>query len=544
MRKKLLTWGCIAAMLMGSLAGCARTNQQAANNGGAAGKGTELQIGVETKGYGDQFAYKLAEAFEKKTGIKTVVAKSNSGEWILPAVTAGARYNEIDVFFDIRDTAMSDVAKVNYIDGYERAYIDLSDIYNSVPEGYDTDKTLKELFDPYAVRACTWDLEGEGFGDGKQYFVNYVAGMEGLVYNVNLFEKYNLSVPKTTNQFFALLDQMKTLEGGSMAKNADGRAIYPYVFSNTCNYQDFITRVWWAQYDGINTFENVFKGQDAQGNYTADCQKSAGKLSAYTHIAKLVAQDNGYYDLNAASQNFTNVQVKFLDNQAFMITTGDWLEREMEGNFAGQDINVAFMRVPMNSDVVKNCDSVKTEEQLIEVLSYIDGETTEKPAYLSDKDLAYLTEARSINSSEGNQHIAYIPAYSNMVEEAKQFLSFMLSAEGQDIMLQYGNGNMAPLNVDVEKLPSYESISTLQKSKYDMMANGSGLQFVGQSKHHPMSYAGGSKDFVKAFITAFSTVKTSGGFKTPMKQWEEEYKEYAKEWDNTVSSAGISKSKK
>lgn len=528
---------------MGSLVGCARTNQQVANDGGAAGKGTELQIGVETKGYGDQFAYKLAEAFEKKTGIKTVVAKSNSGEWILPAVTAGAKYNDIDVFFDIRDNAMGDVAKVNYLDGYEKAYIDLSDIYNSVPEGYDTDKTLKEIFDPYAVRACTWDLEGEGYGDGKQYFINYVAGMEGLVYNVDLFEKYNLSVPKTTNQFFALLEQMKTADNGKAPQNKDGRVIYPYVFSNSCNYQDFITRVWWAQYDGITAFENVFKGQDAKGNYTAECQKSPGKLSAYTHIANLLSQDNNYYDLNAASQTFTNVQVKFLDNQAFMITTGDWLEREMEGNFADVELNIAFMRIPMNSDVIKNCDSVKTEEQLVEVISYIDGETSERPSYLSDSDLAYLTEARSINSSEGNQHIAYIPAYSNMVDEAKQFLSFMLSKEGQDIMLKYANGNMAPLNVDVEQFDAYAELSSLQRAKYTMMSTGSGLQFIGQSKYHPMAYAGGCSD-LSGLEGSFGSVKTSSSHKTPLELWEKQYKNFVKEWDNKVEISGVSKIKK
>lgn len=544
MKKKWLAFGCALTLMASAIVGCSKTSTNQQGNGGAAGTGTELQIGVEGKGYGDEWAYKLAEAFQEKTGIKTVVAKSNSGEWILPAVTAGARYNEIDVFFDIRDTAMSDVAKVNYIDGYERAYIDLSELYNSVPEGYNTDKTLKELFDPYAVRACTWDLDGEGFGDGKQYFINYVDGMEGLVYNVKLFKEYKLTVPKTTNQFFELMEQMKTLDNGKAPKNKDGRTIYPYVFSSTCNYQDFITRVWWAQYDGITAFENVFRGQDAQGNYTADSQKSAGKLSALTHLSKLLAQDNKYYDLNAASQNFTNVQVKFLDNQAFMITTGDWLEREMAGNFANADIEVAFMRIPVNSDVIKKCDSVKTEEQLVEVLTYIDGETSEKPSYLSDKDLAYLTEARSINSSEGNQHIAYIPAYSNMVEEAKQFLSFMLSKEGQEIMLKYANGNMAPLNVDVTQFAEYKNISSLQKAKYTMKATGSGMQYIGQSKHHPMAYAGGCREFLSPIETPFSVVKTSASYMTPLELWEKDYKSLAKEWNDKVEVSGISNIKK
>ena len=96
------------------LAGC---------GGGAAGGKVDsgvLQIGVENKGYGDQFAYKLAEAFEAKTGIKTKVVKSNSSDWTDTALLSGPRNNDIDVIFDINNLAMKNLAAAYYIDGYER----------------------------------------------------------------------------------------------------------------------------------------------------------------------------------------------------------------------------------------------------------------------------------------------------------------------------------------------------------------------------------------------------------------------------------------
>ncbi len=544
MKKKLLAMVVVFTVLAQVLTGCS-LGRASGNEGGNAGeKGTVLQIGIEAKGYGDEFAYKLAEAFQAKTGIKTEVAKSSAGEWTVAALTSGAKNNDIDVFFDIRDTAMKDIAVSHYLEGYERAYVDLSDLYDEVPEGYNTDKTLEELFDSYAVRACTWDVENEGFGDGKQYFVSYVAGMEGLMYNADLFEKYNLSVPKTTTEFFALLDQLKTIEKGGLAKNDDGRKIYPYVYSNTVRYTEFMSRVWWAQYDGLEAFNNVYEGKNAQGEYTAESAKTAGKLSALTHTAKLLAQDSGYTDPVAVGENFTNVQVMFLDNQAFMTTTGDWVEREMSGNFSGNAPDIAFMRIPLNSDIIKKCDTVTTEERLVETVKYIDGDVAERPAYLSDADLALLSEARSIYSSEGNQHVAYIPAYSNMIDEAKDFIRFMLSKEGQEIMLQYSYGNMAPIITDVSKFKGYDSLSTLQKSKYEMMNTGSGLTFVGENRSHPMAYAGGLEAFQSSMEVAFGSVKTSKSYKAPMEYWEDDYQEVTGIWDDAVQKSGIKNLKK
>lgn len=256
--------------------------------GGAGGKvdSSVLQIGVENKGYGDQFAYKLAEAFQAKTGIETKVVKSNSSDWTDTALLSGPRNNDIDVIFDINNLAMKNLAAAYFIDGYERAYADLSDIYDAPLEGYNVDKTLEEMVFPYSLAACTWGGEGEGYGDGKQYFVNWATGFEGLVYNKSLFTKYGFSVPKTTNEMFALMDQMKALS----AKNADGYDIYPFAYSGKVNYLHYPQLVWWAQYDGIDTFNNILQGKDVNGNYDY-----AAPVGGYKYV-KL--------ELTANSKNF------------------------------------------------------------------------------------------------------------------------------------------------------------------------------------------------------------------------------------------------
>lgn len=519
-----------------ALVGC----KSSGGNGGGGGtaNGGTLKIGVENRGYGEEFAYKLAEAFEAKTGIDTEVTKSNSSDWTDTALLAGSKNNDIDVIFDINNIAMKNLATAYYLDECERAYADLSDIYDAQLEGYNTDKTLEELVFPYSLDACTWGGEDAGYGDGKQYFVNWASGVEGLVYNKTLFDKYNLSVPKTTNEMFALMDQMKTLNKGSYAKNAEGYEVYPFAYSGKVNYLHYPQLVWWAQYDGIESFNNGLQGKDAKGNYTAESQKTIGKLSSFTIVSKMLDLDNKYTDPNSSSYSFTDAQVMFLAEQAFMMSTGDWLEREMSTNFS-ENMEIAFMPIPVNSDIIANCTTVTSDAQLVEVISYIDGDVSEKPAYVSDEDLAYIKSARSMYCSEGNQHICYIPAYSNNIEAGKQFIQFMLSKEGQEIMLQYSYGNMAMLNVDVTQFEYYKSLSNLQQSKLQIMQANGGATFVGKNYVHPMTYAGGLELCYNVMENAFGITKDSGAYKTAKEFWESEYAQVSSKFSTMMSQAGV-----
>lgn len=537
--KKSIAIVLVLIMLLTVMAGCSSPQGGTSGGSGESATPATLQIGVENKGYGDQFAHKLAEAFEAKTGIDTMVVKSNSSDWTDTSMLAGSKNNDIDVIFDINNLAMKNLATAYYVDECERLYADLSDIYDAKLEGYNTDKTLKEMVFPYSLEACTWGGADKGYGDGKQYFVNWAAGVEGIVYNKSLFTKYGFSVPKTTDEMFALMDQMKTINNGSYAVNDEGYTVYPFSFSGKANYLHYPQLVWWAQYDGIDTFNNILQGKDANGNYTAESQKTIGKLSSFTIVADMLSSENRYVDPNSSSYSFTDAQVFFLAEQAFMMSTGDWLEREMSTNFEG-NMEIAFMRIPVNSDIIANCTSITSDEQLSEVISYIDGDTAEKPAFVSDADLAYVKSARSMYCSEGNQHICYIPAYSNNIDAAKQFIQFMLSKEGQEIMLQYSYGNMAMLNVDSTQFNYYSSLSNLQKSKLEIMQGNGGATFVGKNYVHPMYYAGGMELCYNVMEMSFGVDMNSGSYKTPREFWENEFAMISGKFDTIMSQAGVS----
>ena len=499
-----------------------------------------LKLGVRNMGYGEDFAYELAAAFEAKTGIKTIVSKSSSADWVETAVMSGGRNNDIDVIFDINPTRMRNVAINGYLEGYERAYVDLSDIYDQPLEGYNTNATMEEMLLPYAVEACTWGGEDKGFGDGKQYFVNWAPGIEGLMYNATLFQKYNLEVPKTTNQLLALMEQIKSLNNGKYPVNDEGYTIYPLVYAGAEYYLEYPTQVWCVQYDGLDAYQNRLQGKDVNGNYSPECMKTAGRLSAYSIVSKILDQDNGYTDPNSRALSFTDAQVMFLVDQAFMMSTGDWLEREMSGNAGLSESEIRFMPVPMNSDVASKLKSIGTEEKLVEVLSYIDGETAERPSYVSDEDLAYLQDLRGSIWCEGNQHIAYIPAYSDNIPAAKKFLQFMLSKEGMEIMLEYAYGGAPLLNVDYTQFDYYAELSALQKSKLDIIMTGNGANLLGGISVYPMAYAGGLGYTMTRLEGSFGVYKGSTSYLTPLELWQDEFEGWSVRWKNMMSSAGLS----
>ena len=174
------------------------------------------------------------------------------------------------------------------------------------------------------------------------------------------------------------------------------------------------------------------------------------------------------------------------------------------------------------------------------MISYIDGDVAEKPGYVSDEDLAYIQSARSMYCCEGNQHICYIPAYSNNIEAAKQFIAFMLSKEGQEIMLEYSYGNMAMLNVDVSQFDYYESLSNLQKSKLEIVQGNGGATFVGKNYVHPMYYAGGLELCYNLMELAFGVDSGSGSYKSAKQFWDNEYEEVASRYDSMMAQAGVS----
>lgn len=497
-----------------------------------------LQIAIINKGYGSKFVYKLAEAYEAKTGVKTSVVKDTSlSTWSEVALKSGAKNNQVDVFFDIAQM-MKPLATKGYIEGYDRAFVDLSDVFSSVAEGYGN-KTIRELTSEYSLHEVTWG-DGKNWGDGKQYFANWAIGLEGLMYNKALFEKYNLTVPRTTTEMFNLFTTIKSISSGSYAKTTDGANIYPFVYSGKVNYMLYPAVTWWAQYDGVDTFNNYLQGKNKEGIYTADSLLSSGRLEAFKTVNQMILKTNGYVSDLCSSMEFTDAQMYFLGGEAFMMSSGDWIEREMEENFDPKTLQISFMKMPIVSsiiDVVPN-KSIGNDAKLIEVIDYVDGNGS-KPVGVTDADIEYVAQARKIVCSEAGQHIMYVPIYSNMINEAKNFIKFTLSKAGQEILLENSYGNMSPLKVNINTFNYSSQLTPFEKSKYDIYNSDTVLI---REYSHPMGYLGGVQLFYNDpyMESAFGLINTSSQFMTPEQLWTKDYNAKRTDWNTMMQNAGVS----
>lgn len=505
-----------------------------------------LYVAVVNKGYGMKFVTELMKAYEKKTGVEMIL------DWHVPleervrtTMLAGPKTNKVDVYFNINDYLVNGLlAMGEAIKGYDRLLLDLTDMYDMKPEGFDG-LTVSELMYPYYMDAST-------FYNGKKYFITWATGYYGMVYNVKLFEKYNLSIPRTTDEMFELMDDMKEVNNGSYATNSEGKTVYPFVYPGKNNYCEGIALTWRAQYQGAEAFYNALQGKDPEGEYSYEIFEDYSILRAYEIIERIVkigtndATSNGYVSPKCISDYiFTEAQLHFLNGEAFMMPNGDWLEREAEANFTPGSVDIAFMRLPIISAIVEVLPkkSITDDQTLRDVVGLIDDELAGNQVTIPDgvdqEDYDFLKQARMIAWCQSANHQIFIPSYSNNIEKAKDFILFTMSKEGQEIVLKNSYGNTYPFDVDFSSFTNFSNLTNFQKSKFQLMKEG--VIWIGMSANHPMAYSGGLRPnyYIPEQRMGVRTNAT-GTYMTAEELFIDQYKYYKENWNHIMRTSGVS----
>lgn len=464
-----------------------------------------LQITVVAKGYGADFVRELARMFTRKTNIDArVVLETPDDSVVENSLRTGPKRNKTDLYFVITNRTFGLLAqRGTVVPGYDPVWADLSDVYESELTGYAESAPgvkIKDYIEP-AI------LEGLTYKDGKQYSVPWTTGVTTMLYNKTLLDATNeklaakgaepLAIPRTTGEMFELFDRIKALK----AEKVLGDTVYPYVYSGSDDYTPMAVSSWWAQYDGKAAFDDMLAGKYA-GSFDKGYNAfgTNGKKYALATAKRLLAPENLYHNPNDVTKIFTNAQLDFLRGKAFFSCNGDWLERESSNSFNPGEADVAFMKVPVVSELVEHTllrkyftgTQEEKEEKLRAVIAYID----EHPVYSADAEvegisgsvLRYLYDVRAIYQNDGTQYTALVPAYAAHVDAAKDFLKYMLSKEGQEVVMEAAYGIAAPLRVDCTQFDYYDESTYLFKSKMKLFSEGLP---IGETKAQPMSYLGG-----------------------------------------------------
>lgn len=441
-----------------------------------------IYISIQNEGYGYRWLEAAADLYTSRTGVNVEVTPvSIKGQ--LSNQLLSDKNNHTDLYFNISEaqTFFGNLGQGSaVIDGYDTVFVDISDVYEHVPEGYGNNKPIRELITPYALRSNTYN--------GKQYGFSWSNGINGLVYNADLFEEFGIEKPpRTTDE---LLEISRNINGKYQTEN--GRTIYAFNWS--MGYWYHLTMLWWFQYEGADAYYAYCEGKDTNGVYTADILQQRGKYYAYQIIEDIIDIEKGVSNPNCTSYSFTQSQLRFLEGEALMMPNGDWLEREMESNFEPGEVTIKMMKTPVNSHIIEKLPkkTITSDPELREVIDYIDnGMTGTLSKAYAQEDIDYVYTARHMISSQCNMHQAYIPSYSNNIEGTKDFIKFLYSKDAQELIMRTSYGNsFSVVGFDFTQEPFYTEMSPFKKS-IDEILYDPDVFMINKEIWAPMYYLGG-----------------------------------------------------
>lgn len=448
----------LAVMLMvlclGSFAAC---------SGGT--KDVGLVITANQKGYGLDWLYDLAEAYENKTGVKVQIVKKigASGQEAV-STEISSMSGSTDIFVPTGDDFYSNLYKGSIVaaDGqrYDKMFAPLDSVYATKVEG--ESKTIAEKFDDGVLDSY--------YLDGHYYGSPWFNSLFGIVLNQDAFASLGYTdadIPKTTDEMFALCDDILTKDA------VNGKKVAPFIFSAINEYYTTFFQIWFAQYEGKTGFGYYSDGKDPDGNVSEYVYTFKGQERALEVLDRLIKKENGYQHEKSDELEFTDMQGWFLSNQAVFCVNGGWLDTEME-NYKSK--NMKFIKTPVISSIIEKL-TFNTDAQLRELIDYVDAHPDEndyegKPSFATNEDVKIVREARQMAYVGGQGGNMLIPAWSKNIEQAKDFITFMLSDEGLRIYYRSMGGGILAVKPSDGQYPEDVEMSVFRKNQAEIFLEG------------------------------------------------------------------------
>ena len=489
-----------------------------------------LEIYCWDAGYGVQWCRDIIELFKEQDWVKE-------------------KYPNLDVYFTTNDTEtyastrLSSGQRVNTSDllfgsqlygfaGPGGSLLDLTDVvYNSKIPGENV--TYKDKVNKSYLVSNRY----LGSQEEKYYMLSWAGGMDSIIYNETLFERYGYSVPNTIDELVALCAQYKK-DGGDKG--------YSFIQSKGDDYWQYLFPVWWAQYEGIDEYLNFWNGISG-GRYSTAIFDQKGREYSLGVFESLLKYEKGYVNPVGFTQTFMLAQTSFLKGESLMHVNGDWFSSEMKTIMGTMENVDTFktMRMPIISKLGEKLGI--TDSELSAIVSYVDkvgaGETAAEPVFTSTigystaQVISAVREARTIVHSIGPAHTAVIPSYATAKDAAVDFLRFM----GTDIALnaytKATDGASLPLQYTVDET-LYNQLAPAQQSRIDYFQSALDIYVLPATQAFPLARFGG----LDAFVTQnyFGTFYAQGNTKTPAKYMEETKLAWTqKKFDDALNAAGL-----
>ena len=293
--------------------------------------------------------------------------------------------------------------------------------------------------------------------DGKVYQLPQTS-LTGwnFVYNKTLLDEKlgagEYTLPKTTDEFFAFGDMLK--EKGVFLSAFSGDS------TNGADYTTYLYQDWFAQIMGAEGYDKYYSGYyNADGEWVFAENEPDGLLNSsefarvetYKIAEKFAAKSNGYMHSSSPSMQYTDVNRVFYGGKfngssvaPFALHfTGAWLESEVQDSIDRGSVtkkDVRAMKLPVASAIIEKLSAgVDTDEKLSAIISYVDGETSEKPSFATDDDVKIVKEARNMVGELICREFVVTKNAQNK-DEIVKFLAYLCSDRAQKIASKAAKG--------------------------------------------------------------------------------------------------------
>lgn len=482
---------------------------------------TTLNIMVLHKGYGFKWLEALKGGFEAANPGVTVNLTTISKNDIIKGDIKNYKKSDYDLYFDISATGMASLVQEfsTYYAG-NQALRPLNDVLNAEIPGEGI--TVKEkMYDSVLIGYQHEGRDTEDTADDVYYGYPYVIGAMGLYYNEtvinNALGEGNWEIPNTTDELIALCQRLKAAGCHMLVPGSLDQYAKSFFLAN------------WAQYEGVENYLKFYNGIGFDSDRGRETSKSSliyqqeGRLASMEVAFDLLDPNNGFVLPNTAEigvNNLNDYQKRFVDpkNQLAFYFCGDWLMQELQDNSGtdGAQSVVKMMKTPVISSIIDSVNGYSADKEarlpnvnddatLSAVIDYVDGVSDTLPAGVTDSEVAFIREARSIMGSNNEIHSVYAPAFSNAKTLANNFLIYMASDEGIQLFKDNCVGGFAPYEYE------YEGLSVTEQSIYEATKNST---FVCDFKYNELFYFAGAKALNLGVSGTFDSYITS-----PVKQF-------------------------
>ena len=438
-------------------------------------------------GFGTDWLYELKNQFEtafEDKGYKVKIitpSRQMSGDTVIRDLYQGHKNTQTDLYItaDIKTEKVginSDYGKVLAADIRE-------DFYNKPAISYSGEEEDVLISDKLSSEVIPFVTDSQGV----MYGFNWVQSSGGLVVNTRKLKKYNLEIPKTTNEMFDCFDKIYC--GYNGVSNSIESGTYPITYVPGGNgYAKCFLNAVMAQYDD-EFYQQFWSFQTIGEDGTAvDMTDNGYEVFNDDTVYEMLKVAYRTFDRRVAapgsiSQTLAQAQTKVMTdkNGAVFMFNGDWMLNEVKLTYEPELHDIDFVNYPVISALgVKlfgqgtaynmneaDCDTllsyiIDLVDENKDIQTIIDEVKTNKGITLAEADAKEVARARGVSYSRGVEHIGYVTADTPKKDIATLFLRMLASDDFGKTFSVLGNGS-TPYYAQLNTTSEYEFVKNASK---------------------------------------------------------------------------------